>query len=146
MGRSLYHSASSDSVHDDVVFLHFFFPASPLEGIGERGGASDAKMMASSPPSGMASTSTGTSSLSQAVFVSVEVCGAEDEDNILRSVSRMGVVERYDDDGDVVRRLLRCFVASRDASNSVDEEVDGLYSGFSFRDRSGMLVFGGSEA
>ena len=26
------------------------------------------------------------------------------------------------------------------------EEVDGLSSGFSFRDRSGMLVFGGSEA
>ena len=90
MGCSLYHSANSDSVHDNVVFLHFFFPASPLEGVGERGGASDAKLMASSPPSGMASTSTGTSSLGQEVFVGVEVCGAEDEDNILRSVSRMG--------------------------------------------------------
>ena len=181
MGFSLYHFASSASIRSGNQQVTFFFldflpgseerwvlsdtssggvgegggPSMSGGGLGEGGGPSEEKLGASSPSSWMF-TMIGPEDASDGGPGSfcVEMSGSEEDDKVLRRLSRMGVGwsldSKDDEDGDGVRDLLGGVLASPHPSGAAVEVVGDLSRALSgtlaFRSRRGMGYFFVGEA
>ena len=127
---------------EEVVFFLVFFAASEERGalsetssgggLGKGGAASDVTLPASSAASSMSSKLTGSnvdkSSEGGAAFLGIKVADREEEDNVLRRLSRMGVVGSLEgtEDGDGVLKLFVPFFPSPHPSTSAAELVEDL--------------------